>query len=185
MILSAVLNLVIKQVDYMAAFIQAMLDEGKQVYVEMPRGFKEAGKVLNLHWALYGLRESPRMFLIHLKENLEQCGFQQSPSDPCLFYTETVTFLIYVNDCLFFSPTKNALEAVFNRMWAADLDFHLEDDVTGFLGVLMTLKENGEIEKTQMGLIDQVIASMGLDKANISKTPAESSCLYGKTLMNK
>jgi hypothetical protein len=63
MILSAVLTLVTKQVDYTAAFVQATLDEGKQVYVEMPRGFKKAGKVLKLHRALYGLRQNPENIL--------------------------------------------------------------------------------------------------------------------------
>jgi hypothetical protein len=37
MLLSAALNLVSKQVDYTATSIQAMLDEGEQVYVEMPQ----------------------------------------------------------------------------------------------------------------------------------------------------
>jgi hypothetical protein len=36
LILSVVLNLATKQVDYMAAFFQAKLNEGEQVYVEMP-----------------------------------------------------------------------------------------------------------------------------------------------------
>jgi hypothetical protein len=35
MILSAVLALVSKQVDYMAAYIQVLLGKGEQVYVEM------------------------------------------------------------------------------------------------------------------------------------------------------
>jgi hypothetical protein len=158
-----------------------MLDKGKKV--EIPRGFKEAaGKVLKLHRTLYGLRQSPRKIVIHLKQKLEQCRFKQSPNDPYLFYTEKGICLVYVDNCLFFSPTKNSLDAVFNKMRATDLDFHLEDDVTGFLGVLMTPHENGTIEMTQMGLIDHIIVAMGLDKVNISKTPAEYGCLGEKDL---
>mgnify|MGYP000290963951 CR=1 FL=1 len=59
---------------------------------------------------------------------------------------------------------ENALDAVFDRMRAtvaADLDFHLEDNVAGFLGVLMTPSENGTIEISQTGLTDHMIAAMG------------------------
>jgi hypothetical protein len=58
LILSQVLNLSNKQVDYTAAFIHAPIHD--TVYVEMPRDFAEAGKVLQLRKSLYGLKQSPR-----------------------------------------------------------------------------------------------------------------------------
>jgi hypothetical protein len=45
----------------------------------------------------------------------------------------------------------------------------------------MTPKDNGTMELTQTGLIDQSITAMGLDGANLTKTPAEYSAL-GKDL---
>jgi hypothetical protein len=44
----------------------------------MPRGFGEDGKVLKLKKSLYGLKQSPRNFFLHLKAKLEKVGFTQS-----------------------------------------------------------------------------------------------------------
>jgi hypothetical protein len=55
LVLSQVLNLSTKQVDYTAAFILAPIND--TVYLEMPRGFSEPGMVLKLKRSLYG---SPR-----------------------------------------------------------------------------------------------------------------------------
>ena len=57
LILSVILGLDTKQVDYTCAFLQATITED----VCMPRGFEEeVGKVLKLQRSLYGLCQSPR-----------------------------------------------------------------------------------------------------------------------------
>jgi hypothetical protein len=181
LILSVVLGLSTKQVDYTAAFVQAELDEDEQVFVEMPKGFKKQGKVLKLKRALYGLRQSPRTWFEHLKGKLtsDSVGFEQSPNDPCLFYTKDVICVVYVDDCLFFSPSSDAIEETFDKMREAGLDFNIEEDVAGFLGVLITAKNDGTgaIELTQTGLIDRIITALRLDDANMSQTPAEYGAL--------
>jgi hypothetical protein len=85
LILSQVLNLATKQVDYTAAFIHAPIED--VVYVEMPRGFSKPGEVLKLKRSLYGLKQSPRNFFKSQQKNLISCGFHNpSPdTDPCLF----------------------------------------------------------------------------------------------------
>jgi hypothetical protein len=136
LILSVVLALATMQVDYTAAFLQAKLGEHKEVYVEMPRGFKEEGKVLRLKRALYGLKQSPKTWFEHLRSKLvDECGLKQSPNDPCLFYTTNVVCVVYVDDCLFFSPTKQGIQDIFVKMVACGLDFNEESNVAGFLGV--------------------------------------------------
>lgn len=174
LILSVVLGLSTAQVDYTAAFVQAPLGEGEEVFVEMPRGFKESGKVLQLKRALYGLKQSPKTWFEHLRSKLmDECGFQQSPNDPCLFYTGSVICVVYVDDCLFFSPTEQGIKDIFAKMVDCGLDFNEESDVAGFLGVLLVAKEDNSIELTQTGLIDRIILAMGLETANIAMTPAE------------
>lgn len=174
LILSVVLKLSTTQVDYTAAFVQAPLGEHEEVFVEMPRGFKVAGKVLQLKRALYGLKQSPKTWFEHLRSKLmDECGFQQSPNDPCLFYTGSVICVVYVDDCLFFSPTEQGIKDIFVKMVACGLDFNEESDVAGFLGVLLVTKDDNSIELTQTGLIDRIILAMGLDAANIAMTPAE------------
>ena len=96
LVLSILLGLEIKQVDYTAAFVHAPIDkdprwdemaeleeERSGVFIEMPRGFREEGKVLKLQRSLYGLKQSARNFFNLLKDNLEVIGFRQSEQDPC------------------------------------------------------------------------------------------------------
>jgi hypothetical protein len=139
LVLSIVLGLHTKQVDYTLAFCQAPIDT--DVYVEMPRGFKQPGKVLKLKRSLYGLRQSPKNFFTHLKENLLACGFVQSQHDACLFISDDVIILVYVDDCLFFAPNADSIDRAIKNLRARDMDLHYEDDVAGFLGYTSIAKK--------------------------------------------
>ena len=55
------------------------------MFFDMPRGFKQPDKVLKLKLLLYGLRQSPRKFFLHLTGKLEDQDFVQSTVDPYLF----------------------------------------------------------------------------------------------------
>jgi hypothetical protein len=157
------------QVDYTAAFVQAKIDE--DVYVAMPRGKLKPGKILKLQRSLYGLKQSPNNFFDHLKEQLEHCGFTQSALDPCLFMKPNCICLTYVDDCLFFAPRQEDIDTTLASLKGADLDFNVESDVAGFLGVLLTDLDDGKIELTQTGLIDRIVSSMDLDDTNPKQTP--------------
>ena len=80
LVLSIVLNLSTKQVDYTAAFAQAPVTDN--IYVEIPRGFKQPRKVLKLRRSLYGLKQSSRNWFAHLKQGLNKQGFVNSSFDP-------------------------------------------------------------------------------------------------------
>ena len=67
LILECLLDLKSKQGDVTCAFLHAHLEPKEEVYVHMPRGFKQFdskgnSKVLKLKRTLYGLRQSPRAF---------------------------------------------------------------------------------------------------------------------------
>jgi len=110
LILSVILDLKSTQVDYTATFVQAPIDT--DVYISLPKGWEhlnkmgllqpfKAGHVLKFNRSLYGMCQSPRNFFNHLKGNLIKSGFAQSKTDPCLFFTEKVVCVVYVDDCLF------------------------------------------------------------------------------------
>lgn len=138
--------------------------------------FKE-NHVLKLNRSLYGLRDSPRNFFEHLKGNLITCGYHQSENDPCLFFSDKVICVVYVDDCLFFSRSQNSIDASIEKIKETGMDLNVEDDVAGFLGVHIQHHENGHIELTQTGLIDRIISAMHLDDANIKLTPAPTEAL--------
>lgn len=172
LILSQVLNLSTKQVDYTAAFIHAPIND--TVYVEMPRGFSETGKVLKLKKSLYGLKQSPRNFFLHLKENLEACNFHNpSPdTDPCLFVSSKVICVVYVDDTLLWSTRSEWIDEAIQQLQGRGMVLEIEDSVAGFLGVHIERNQtDGSIKLTQAGLIKRIIAALGVEHDPIVHTP--------------
>jgi hypothetical protein len=60
--------------------------------------------------------------------------------------------LVYVDDCLFFAPDNDCIDAILNDLEHVGLDFNIEDNVAGFLGVLIVQdKKGGTIKLMQTG----------------------------------
>jgi hypothetical protein len=147
LVLSVILALATKQVDYTAEFVHAPIDlppnydkldkEEKArtgVYVSMPRGFSQPNKVLKLQKSLYGLKQAPRNFFLHLKSKLEHIGFKsQQDLDPCLFVSAWVICLVYVNDTLFYSLKESWIDEVISHLKANEMELQVEGEVAGFL----------------------------------------------------
>jgi hypothetical protein len=193
LILSIILGLATKQVDYTAAFIHAPIDRDPNwdamteqerarsgVYIEMPRGFSQPGKVLKLKRSLYGLRQSPRNFFQHLKAKLESVGFVTNEAvDPCLFISDRVICLVYVDDTpLFFSPKEEYINDVIEKLSQAELQLEVEDSVAGFLGVhIERNNSDGSVKLTQSGLAKRVIDALNVTHMPRKFTPATATPL--------
>jgi len=185
LVTSILLGLQTAQADYTAAFVQAPIDtppdfetmtsleqEQTGVFCHMPRGFKEHGKVLKLKRNLYGLRQAPRNFFQHLKTNLESIGFTaQTDIDPCLFISDKVVCLTYVDDTLFFSPRQEYINEAMDRLRSTGMALEKEDDVAGYLGVHMETRGD-EIKLTQKGLTRRIIEALGVLNGKTVNTPA-------------
>lgn len=95
----------IAQLDVNNAFFNGQLTE--KVYVVQPKRFEVTGlkhKVCQLHKALYGIKQAPRVWFDTLHAALQSLGFQSSKSDKFLFIwqsgTYTMYILVYVDDIL-------------------------------------------------------------------------------------
>ena len=194
LVLTAQLGLATKQVDYTAAFVHADIDlppnyehmtkeekERQGVYIEMPRGFKVPGKVLKLKKSLYGLKQSPRNFFMHLKANLERAGFTQAVDvDPCLFISDKVICLTYVDDCIMVSDKAENIDKVISRLRdIQNMQLEEEDDVAGFLGVHIERTPN-HVKLTQKGLTKRIVETLQIEHLPPVSTPADR--VLGKDL---
>ena len=192
LIMFLILGMHTKQVDYTAAFTYAPIDlppnyenlseEEKRkvgVYIEMPRGFKQPGKVLKLKKSLNGLKQAPRNFFLHLKRKLESIGLKLNPDiDPCLFVSDKVVCVVYVDDTLFFSPKEEYIDELISKLKNdCNMDLEVENLVAGFLGVHIDRKENGVIKLTQSGLAKRIVSALKIEEKPRKFTPAISTPL--------
>ena len=143
LILSIILDLKSKQVDYTLAFVHAEAEPG--TYIEMPRMFEKPGFILELKRNLYGQRDAHLKFFNYLKAGLEDRGFSQARSDPCLFYTKDVLILTYVDDYIVLSLSEKKIDDVIKSMRKARKEHgskaflvNVEDDYAGLLGIDQT-----------------------------------------------
>ena len=175
LILSLVLGLSTKQVDYTAAFVHAPVGE-KDVFVEMPRGFKQSGKVLKLKKSLYGLKQSPVNFFNFIKGKLEKTGFTSCEAvDPCLFISDKVICIVYVDDTLFFSPQEKYIDEAIEQLKSEGVSVEVEDSVAGFLGVHIDRNEtDNTITMTQKGLTRRIVEALKISDLPVKHTPAAS-----------
>jgi len=75
------------QLDIKAAYLNAKLD--KDIFVNIPQGDKNYGKgYWKLNKALYGLKQSGRVWNGTITIFLENIGFQQLVSEPCILRTQ-------------------------------------------------------------------------------------------------
>ena len=188
LILSVILKLESKQIDCRAAFVHSDIDlppncdllseEEKSrvgVFVEMPRGFSQPGKVLKLRKSLYGLRQSPRNWYLHLRSKLEKIGLKcQEDVDRCLFISDKVICVLYCDDSILFAKDPADIDAVIAQLREEELELDEEGDVAGFLGVHLDRSECGKfITLTQRGLTEKVIEALNLDGQHPVHTPAD------------
>eukprot|EP00956_Cyclotella_meneghiniana_P016664 scaffold26464_cov80-Cyclotella_meneghiniana.AAC.2 len=187
LILSILLDLKTVQADITAAFVHAELPPEEEVYIHQPRGFIAPGTstkthVLKLKRALYGLKQAPRHFFKYLSSHLEKHRLVQSRFDPCLFIGKEVIVIVYMDDLLIYSKTRDPIVNLIEKLQHDGIKLREEGEAEGFLGVDIKRDPNGSstgITLTQTGLISRIITALGMDSVYTTKkdTPAEASPL--------
>jgi hypothetical protein len=177
LMMSILLGLETKQVDCVAAFVQADIDI--TVFVEMPKGFAQPGKVLKLRKSLYGLKQSPRNHFNNLSSKLEALGIESCETDACLVVSSTCICFVYVDDTLLFARSQSDIEAVVQGLTNLGMDLKEEDDVAGFLGVLIRRHSgtNPTIELFQTGLIQRIVDALHISHLPAKRPPAKLGVL--------
>jgi hypothetical protein len=180
LIMSSILNLKTRQVDYTQAFPQATLDD--PVFMQIPQGWyvkednlyqhsnpkhNDTTHYMRLKRNLYGCKQAARNWFQHLTKGLLQLGFVQSRTDSCLFLRHDCILVVYVDDCLIFAEI-NTLSA----------SYLLQDerDVNAFLGIKINKVTTKKIiTLTQPSLIQQILKEVSItERSNGKYTPVDS-----------
>lgn len=157
LILEILLQLKSKQGDVTAAFLHAELGENKKVYIVMPIGFRQQGKVLKLKFTLHELQQPPGAFWQYLTETMVAVGMEVSKLDLCLFISKWVTAVAFVDDLLFWSTNEAYINDLAMKLHEQGLLLEQEDDSVSYLGVQISMTAKGLLEIMQTGLIDHVL----------------------------
>jgi hypothetical protein len=117
LLLSTILNLKSRQVDYTQAFPQAELTD--PVFMRLPQGwhlasdgslqphsdpkYNDTQHFIKLKRNLYGCKQAARNWYQHINQGILSEGFTQSKTDPCLYLRHDCLMVLYTDDCLIFA----------------------------------------------------------------------------------
>ena len=156
----------VEQFDIKTAYLYATLEE--TIYMEPPSGFLELwgdklqpsehqtlqeGGVLRLKKALYGLKQSGRRWFETIRDYLRQeLGLTPTESEPCIFVSDGIILVLYVDDILIFAPTQQIIDSFFSKI-VQRFDLKRMGTPKFFLGWAVQRGPNGSIHIDQHGYV--------------------------------
>lgn len=182
--IAAFYDLDIDQMDVKTAFLYGLIDQ--LIYVEMPRGTEtDANKnmVCKLLKALYGLRQSPRLWYERFSSFLlEKHDLQRIHADHSIFISKAgingPVVSTFVDDIKIMGVKRSGMtERVKRELMSA---FSMVDmgPISFYLGLKVERdRERKSIKLAQPAYIDKVLQKFHLDQANPTNTPMEGIIL--------
>lgn len=178
--LSVNMGLDIFHLDVTTAFLHGHLKE--TVYMEQPEGFikkENEGKVLKLNRAIYGLKQSSRVWYKKVEEVLTNLGYKTSNFEPCVFiknYNDSLTIIaLYVDDFFIFSndhiESENLKKELSNNFQLKDLG-----QAKQILGMNICIdKVKNVITLDQTEYIDTLLLKFNMVDCKTVETPMEKN----------
>ena len=99
--LAVTLDWVVQLCDVSCAFPHAPVEPGgKRIIIRPPKGVSDPKIVWQLLKALYGMRESPRLWSEFWAKVMQELGFERSLTDPDVYRRADAYILAHVDDVL-------------------------------------------------------------------------------------
>jgi len=159
--------------DAITAFTQGEVLE--EIYVEQPTGF-EAGrgpKVCRLKRALYGLKQSARLWQEKLSRVLQSLGYTPTSADHCIYRNAETGIVIatYVDDFLIFRLRKDQIDELKAKLHRA---LRVEDlgPCQQFLGIkVIRDRQARTVHLVQDQYIEKVLKAFQMENSKPIATP--------------
>ncbi|KAK1663300.1 hypothetical protein QYE76_051459 [Lolium multiflorum] len=169
----------LQQMDVKSAFLNGPLHE--EVYVKQPPGFEDPhfpDHVFKLKKALYGLKQAPRAWYEHLKELLEDRGFEVGKIDPTLFTKkvngELFVCQLYVDDIIFGS-TNTKFNDEFAMLMTNRFEMSMMGELKYFLGFEIKQMRQGTFIN-QAKYLQDMLKRFDMKDAKGIGTPMQLKC---------
>lgn len=172
------------QVDFAQVFTHAPLDE--DINLKIPQGwYVQVGKLvqhtdpthrdtahyIKLLKTLYDVKQAARQWHKHISTGLTKLGFTVSRIDPCLYIHHDCIILLYVDDCLLFSPDNPTIDDIIKQL-SESFKIGDQGNIQDFLGIRISTDKHGNTHLQQTGLINKILHDLGLQEAHPKPTPA-------------
>lgn len=162
-----------RQLDVKTAFLYGVLRE--EVYMHLPEGHREQGKVARLKRCLYGLKQSSREWYFRLIDFLTPHGFFISEFDPCVLAHESgrLFVAIYVDDITMFGAPSNLMDQTVTRMKS---EFKVNDmgQLHWLLGIRIDFTNEG-IRLSQEAYVDKILKKFEMADCHPVSTPLDAN----------
>ena len=135
--------------------------------------------VLLLDRFLYGLKQSPLKFQLHLTKTLTTAGYTQSINDACLFYKLRGSKFSYVSthsdDLLHCVNCQSMVNEFKQHLIAIYSDIQYHDNAKSYIGMAITRSPDlSQIYISQKGLANRIISDFLPDDFPSATSPASS-----------
>lgn len=169
-------DFLIEQMDVETAFLNGQITS--DIYVKQPEGFSNgSSEVFKLYKALYGLKESPRLWYECFHQYMNDLKFVRNNCDYCLYYkiTKNVTIyiLLYVDDLLICSNNKTNLSDIKQKL---SLRFNMKDlgTISNYIGIGIKYDKMRNMLLSQKSYIESLAEKFDIINCNKTySTPME------------
>ena len=172
------LDLEIHQMDVQTAFLNGNLKE--EIYMRQPAGYVWKGAenlVCKLEKGLYGLEQAARCWYQVLNDQVQSVGYQQCPSDPCMYAkkvgSSVVYLAVYVDDLLIASNDMEVLKME-KKLFQEKFVMHDLGEAHFIPGMkIMRDRPNRRLWLSQEKYVAEVVEKFGLKDSKPIATPQE------------
>lgn len=171
-------NLHIEQMDVETAFLNGKIET--EVYVSQPKGYEKFdNKVYKLQKALYGLRESPRVWYNTFNAYVEKLGFVRSNYDYCLYVNksgkDSIYLLVFVDDLLICCKEESKINDIKSSLMRK---FIMKDmgKIKSYIGIdIEYSNDRNKMTLSQCKYIESLAKKYNLENAKLYDTPMETN----------
>jgi len=178
----ALYDLELHQMDVKTAFLNGVLNE--LIHMEQPPGFIKGGRdmVCQLNKAIYGLRQSSRVWYLTIAEFLAKLGFKRVESDYGLFVNWTATskclISLYVDDLLIACNSMDYLVEVKHKL---SQEYKMTD--LGEAGYILGIQLHRDRARRQIFLSQSHYLERVLERFRMSDCKPVSTPIENQSMM--